>query len=126
MGYGQPGHRGLVNAIGSVTSVAVGQTQVIGSSGGIQGQAALTVQPVPVGSVKLSQTAASVPVGLTTQLAASAYDVNGTFISGAAISWASSDTTKAKVSAAGLVTGVAVGNVTITAQSGTKSATATR
>ncbi len=115
----------IVNAIGSVTGVAVGQTQIIGSSGRIQGQAALTVQPVPVGSVKLSQTGVSVPVGLTTQLAATAYDLNGNSVSGAVISWTSSDTTKAKVSAAGLVTGVAVGSVTITAQSGTKSATAT-
>jgi len=115
----------VVNAIGGVTGVSVGQTQIIGSSGGIQGQAALTVQPVPVGSIKVSPQASSVAVGLSAQLAATAYDLNGGIVSGATITWSSSDTTKAKVSATGLVVGVAVGSATITATSGTKSATAT-
>ena len=113
-----------VNAIGGVSGVGAGQVQIVASAGGIQGQAALTVQPVPVGVLTVSPTIASVAVGLTTQLVPAATDVNGSTIISPSVTWTSSDTTKAKVSSSGLVTGIATGNVTITAQSGGKSTTA--
>ncbi len=122
---GSPGIA-TVNPIGGITGVGVGQAQIIASAGAIQGQAALTVQPVPVGSITLSSTLLSVNVGLTAQLTATAYDMGGSIINSAAITWTSSDTTKAKVSTTGLVTGIAVGRVTVTAQSGGKTAMPSR
>ncbi len=111
-----------ITPIGGITGVGPGQAQIIASAGGIQGQAALIVQPVPVGSVVVSAQTSSVPVGLSDQITATARDINGSIISAPTITWTSSDTTKAKVSATGLVTGVATGSVTITALSGGKSA----
>ena len=61
----------------------------------------------------------------TLQLAATAKDAAGAVLSGATITWSSSDTTKAKVSATGLVTPVGEGSATVTAQSGSASGTAT-
>jgi alpha-tubulin suppressor-like RCC1 family protein/uncharacterized protein YjdB len=114
-----------VNPIGGVSGVGAGQTQIIASAGGITGQTALTVLPIPVATLTLTPQTASVAVGLTSQFAVTAIDANGSLIASPTIVWTSSDTTKAKVSSAGLVSGIAVGRVTITAQSGGKSSVAT-
>jgi hypothetical protein len=67
----------------------------------------------PAGVLTVAPASASIAVDGTQQLTASQ--------SGA--TWASSDATKATVSASGLVTGVAVGTVTITATVGSSTAT---
>src|SRR5439155_18385142 len=66
----------------------------------------------------------SMTVGQTTQLIATARDANGAVLTGRPVSWSSSNTAIAAVSAQGVVTAVIAGNTTITATSEGKSGTA--
>lgn len=78
---------------------------------------------VPVTSVAVAPTTASIAVGATRQLTASALPVEA----GQNVTWSSSAPSVATVSATGLVTAVSAGTTTITATSvsdGTKTATA--
>ena len=68
-----------------------------------------------VKNVTVAPSSASIQAGGTVQLTAT------TKPSGTAVTWASSNSSVATVSAAGLVTGVAAGSATITASAGTKS-----
>lgn len=83
----------------------VGDVYAVGAAGlvmrGYRG-ATVTVSP------------ASVTVGDTVRLTASAKDASATSISGVSFSWATSDPTVATVSSSGLVTAVAMGTATIT------------
>jgi len=118
-----------VSASGLVTGVAAGAATITATSDGQSGTAAMTVTNVPVASVTVSPTTASVTVGATSQLTATAKDANGTALSGRTVTWATSNAAVATVSASGLVTGVAAGSATITAtsegQSGTSAMTVT-
>jgi formylglycine-generating enzyme required for sulfatase activity len=114
-----------VSASGSITALAPGETSVIATSGSVTGQAALTVIPVPVASVTVSPATASVVIGATQQLTATMLDANNAVLPGRPILWASSDTTKAKVSSTGLVTALSVGAATISATSEGKTGSAT-
>ncbi len=80
--------------------------------------------PVPVAFVSLSPATAAIVVGATQQLTATAKGADGQELSGRPIAWTSSDPAKATVSTAGLVTGIAVGSVTISATSEGRSGTA--
>ena len=93
----------------------------------IDGKLAIGKEPpigvnVPVTSVTLAPTTATVNIGTTSQLAATILPANAT---NKAVTWSSSNTLIATVSATGLVTGAAVGSATITAttQDGLKTAT---
>ena len=112
-----------ITAAGVVTGVAPGQTVVIASAGGKQGQQSLTVLAVPVASVTVSPAAPSVVVGGTQQLTATTLDATGATLTGRTITWTTSDATKATVNSTGLVTAVAGGTATITATSEGKSGT---
>ncbi|HWC73007.1 MAG TPA: Ig-like domain-containing protein, partial [Gemmatimonadales bacterium] len=115
-----------INASGLATGVAAGgPITITASSEGQSATASLTVIPIPVASVTVSPTTASVVVGATQQLTATPKDANGNPLTGRTITWTSSDATIATVDANGLVTGNAIGGpVTITATSEGKSATA--
>ena len=71
----------------------------------------------PVGTVNVTPVSASIDVGATLQLTAATVGANGSVLTGRAITWSSSDITKATVSSSGLVTGVAPGTAAITATS---------
>jgi uncharacterized protein YjdB len=114
-----------VNASGTVIGVAPGQAQIIATSGGKQGQQSITVTPIPIASLTVTPTTASLAIGATQQLTATTLDANGNTLSGRAVTWATSDATKATVSASGLVSAVAPGIATITATSETKTGTST-
>ncbi len=118
-----------VSASGSVTGVAAGSATITATSEGQSGTSVITVTNVPVASVTVSPATASVTVGTTSQLTATAKDANGTALSGRVVTWATSNAAAATVSASGLITGVAAGSATITAtsegQSGTSAITVT-
>src|SRR6266566_4752608 len=78
----------------------------------------------PVATVDVTPAAASVQVGQTVQLTATLKDATGNILTGRTVTWASSNTSTATVSATGLVTGVAPGPATITATSEGKSGSA--
>src|SRR5438552_15550359 len=81
------------------------------------GSATVSVASVPVASVTMSPSTPNMYVGGAVQLTATPKDAAGNVLSGRVISWTSSNVALATVSASGLVTGVAVGSVTITATS---------
>ena len=114
-----------VSASGLVTGVAAGSATITATSEGKSGTAAVTVNPVPVASVSLSPASTSLVVGQTAQLAVTTKDSAGNVLTGRVVTWASSSTTVATVSATGLVTAKAAGSATITATSEGKSGTAT-
>jgi hypothetical protein len=107
-----------VNATtGLVTAVGPGLAFVTATIDQKFDRVLVTVIP-PVASVQI--TARRVTIGAsggTSQLTATTRDATGTTLTGRAVTWTSSDETKARVSQAGLVTGVGVGRVTITATS---------
>src|SRR6266480_3954139 len=98
---------------------SAGTYQVIAtqSGGTLASTAAVTISNVPVASVAVSPVAAGLAVGATTQLTATPEDSTGAALGGRAVTWATSNGAVATVSASGLVTGVAAGSATITANS---------
>jgi len=68
-----------------------------------------------VASVTVSPNPATIVIGGTLQLTAAPRDAKHNVLTGRLITWTSSDTTKARVSATGLVSWVAPGSVTVTA-----------
>ena len=114
-----------VSATGLVTGVAVGTTFVIATSGAKADTSGIGVMPVPVAAVSISPSSVSLVTAATLQLAATITDSAGNVLSGQTVTWTTSSSAVATVSATGLVTGVAPGTVTITAASGGKTATLT-
>jgi len=119
-----------VSGSGLVTARAGGTATVTATSEGQSGAATVTVTFVPVSSVTVSPTSATLPVGQTTQLTATPKDANGNPLTGRVVTWASNNTTDATVSGSGLVSAKAAGSATITAtsegQNGTSSITVTQ
>ena len=81
--------------------------------------------PSPVASVTVAPSAPALIVGQTQQLTATTRDQAGTQLVGRSMTWSTSATAVATVSAAGVVTGVGAGSATITATSEGKSGSAT-
>jgi hypothetical protein len=86
------------------------------------------VDPTPPGlahvaSLSLSTPRDTVYVGDTLTLKLEARDSAGNLLTGRSMNWLSSDTTRAKVSPVGIVTGVEGGKVTVTAATGDQVAT---
>ena len=77
------------------------------------------VDPPNITTVNLSQAASFGLVGDSVQFTATVIDGNGRPVLGATVEWSSSNAAIATVSAAGYVTGRAVGEATITARTGT-------
>ena len=102
-----------VNAVfGALSNVASGTT---------------SASTAPVASLTLSPASLTLGIGSTQQLSVALKDASGNTLTGRTVSWSSSNTAVASVSAVGLVTGVGAGTATITAtsegQSGMASAT---
>src|SRR6266550_2249847 len=112
-----------VSSSGLVTGSVAGTATITAISEGKTGSAAVTVAPVPVASVTISPTA-SIRVGQTVQLTATLKDSTGSTLTGRTVTWGSGDTTVARVSPSGLMTGVGQGSATITATSEGKTSTA--
>ena len=83
------------------------------------------VDTATVASVTVSPPSPSLQIGQTVQLTATPRDASGAPLGGRVVTWSSSDSGVARVSATGLVTGRATGSTTITATSEGKSGTAT-
>jgi hypothetical protein len=119
-----------VSATGVITTVAVGTSTITATSEGQSGGALLTVTPVPVNTVTVTLAASSIPLGTVgDQATAVLKDASGNVLQGRIVTWQSSSTTVATVSATGVITTVAVGTSAITATSegivGTASVTVT-
>jgi len=84
----------------------------------VSGTSTIDVVQVPVASVSITPAGSqTVFQGLTLQLAATLRDGSGAILTGRAVSWTTSNPAVATVSSTGLVTGVGLGPVQITAES---------
>ena len=113
--------KATVTNAGLVTGVSAGTARITatGTIGSVAKSAFVDVTVVgqaPVfTSVSISPASPSVAVGGTQQLTATAKDQNGGNMSGATFTYESNDASKATVTNAGVVTGVAAGTARITA-----------
>lgn len=113
-----------VSSSGVVTAVARGTATITATSEGRTGTSSVSVVPMPVGRVTVNPATANVTAGQAVALSATVRDTSGAVVSDRVITWRSSNTAVATVSAAGVVMGVAPGTVTITATSETQSGSA--
>jgi uncharacterized protein YjdB len=104
-----------VNQNGFVTAVAAGTAQIAASSGGQSRTIAVTVSPRPIALVRITPPAGNVVIGQTLTLHGEALDGTGAIIANRPLEWTSSAPTIATVNNAGVVTGVTVGQTTISA-----------
>ena len=112
-----------VDASGLATASANGDATITATSGSVSDAAAVTVAQV-VSAVAVSPSStALVSLGDTVRLAAEGADANGNPVAAVEFSWTSDDPTVATVGADGLVTAVANGSATVTANYGTLGAT---
>ncbi len=107
-----------VNATGLVTGVLAGSATITAQNGGHSGSGLVTVAAtlakVPP-TVQIIPSTASVAIGRTVQLTATATDSIGDFFPNASVVWTSANTSVATVSSSGLVTGIAAGTAAVTA-----------
>ncbi len=80
--------------------------------------------PQPVASVTVSAPQSTLVAGKTEQLSATLKDASGNVLTGRTVTWSSSDTLVARISASGLAAGVLPGTATITATSESQTGTA--
>lgn len=122
-----------VNSTGLVTAVAAGTATISATSEGRVTAATITVTNVPVQTVEIvlpqtttPLTALSLGNGRSQQMNAILKDASGTVLTGRTVTWSSSATSVATVSASGNVSAVAAsGSSTITATSEGQSASFT-
>jgi uncharacterized protein YjdB len=114
-----------VSSDGNVTGVGIGVTTVVATSDGQSGTSTISVTPVSVSSVEVLPPTARVAIGDSLRLAAIPKDASNAPLPGRAMSWSSSHTSIARVTAAGLVTAVAAGVAYIVVTTEGKSDTAT-
>ena len=82
-------------------------------------------RPGTVSTVRIAPSSATVDTGATFQLAATALDASGTALTGRTFTWTSLTPAVATISAAGLVSGVTAGTVTVSASADGVTGTAT-
>ena len=117
-----------VDQTGVVTALRPGTTFIAAVAGqNKSGREELTVTAgvTPVSKVIVIPTTATLVIGATQQLAAIPIDASGEALSGRPLTWSSSNSAIATVSADGLVQAIAVGTATIFATIETKSGSAT-
>ena len=107
-----------VSASGQVSAVSAGTATITATSEGRSGTATITVTPAPVASITLTpSTQTSIAVGGTQAFSATMRDANGNVLVGRTVSWSSSNTAVASISAGGLALGLAPGTTIITGTS---------
>ncbi len=107
---------GSVSSSGTVTAVVAGSVTITASSEGKHADAQITVLLPPASTVTVSPDAATIFVGDSVTLTATARDAGGAVIQGKVAHWTSSAPAVASVSAAGVVTALAPGNTVVNAQ----------
>lgn len=108
-----------VSAQGVVFAVDTGTANITATVDQVtSAPVAVTVKLVPVSNITVNPNPASVKVGVTVQFVATLRDSNGNILVGRPVTWTVSDTTKATITAAGVLTGVGStgsGTITVTA-----------
>ncbi len=102
---------------GVVTALANGEAIITAKCGEFSAECKVTVKDIPVTSVKLDKTSIELGKGATAVVKATLLPEDHTYNGN--ITWTSSNTAVATVSANGMITAVSGGNAIITAQVGT-------
>lgn len=99
----------------TVTAVAPGSATITATSSGVSGTSVVTVTApvVPVAVVIVTPPVSSIFVGDSVALAVSTRASDGSVLTGRVVTWSSSAPTRATVSNAGVVTGIATGDTVI-------------
>lgn len=113
-----------VSTAGVVTGVVPGTVTITATSETRVGTARVRIVPIPVATVILTPDSSDIRLGSPQSLTVVTRDAAGATLTGRTVTWTSSDATVATVNAAGLVTGVLPGTVTISATSETRVGTA--
>jgi len=104
-----------VSSAGLVTGVARGSVIVTARVASKRATATVNILDVPVATVDVSAPATTVAIGQTLQAATTLKDADGNVLTGRVVSWQSSNPALATVTSKGVVTGIAAGDVTISA-----------
>jgi uncharacterized protein YjdB len=113
-----------VSAEGVVTAHALGTATITATSEGKSATTSVTVSPPSPNVVVLTPAQLLVEEGNSAQLSAQVLDDQGRELPNSTVSYSSSNTSVATVSAAGVVTGVSPGTATITGSSSGKTGSA--
>jgi phospholipase C/uncharacterized protein YjdB len=115
-----------VSSAGLATSLTQGSSTITATSGTLSGSAALSVTPPVLTSLSVAPSTASIAKGTTQQFTATGtYSDNSTQDLTSTANWSSSSTDIATVTSGGLAAGAGIGSATITATSGSITASAT-
>ena len=103
-----------IDQLGIVTAITAGETTItaIANDGGLEAVASVTVLPTKVTGVTIDPTSIQIYLGSTGSLKANISPTNATDTT---VTWTSSNETIATIDQSGVVTAIAVGEVTITA-----------
>jgi uncharacterized protein YjdB len=114
-----------VSLSGLVTAVAQGSAQIHASSGGKTASVSVTVNPVPVASIRLTPSSVSLRISQTTHFTAQALDAQGNALPNRTFTWISGSPTVATVNQLGDVVAVGIGIAAVFAATEGISASAT-
>lgn len=113
-----------VSSSGLLTAVKVGNVTITASMNSISGTAGVSVTSAVLTAINVGMTSPSLAAGSSEQLTATGvYSDNSTQSLTTQVTWSSSDATVASVSAAGLLSALKGGSVTVTATLGAISGT---
>jgi hypothetical protein len=113
-----------VDPTGFLTAVAAGSARVVATAEAVAGDLDLVVETPTIAEIIVSPESTTILVGATAPLAASARSRAGAVFINPALSWESSDTTVAAVSATGAVTGRGTGTALVVVASASVADTA--
>ncbi len=115
-----------VSSGGLVSAISAGSATITATSEGRSGSTTITaaVLAAPVATVTVAPASVQLILGATQQLTATMRDVTGTVLLDRVVTWNSSNTALATVTSGGIVTTIAAGAVTITANSEGRSGSA--
>lgn len=115
----------IVSAAGVVSAVAPGSANISVALDDKADTVSISVVAVPVGSVAVQPSSASLTTGQSTTLTATVKDANGNVVTDRAVAWSSSNTIVASVAANGVVKALAAGTAIVSATSDGNSGSAT-